>query len=316
MAAPDLLKTPSGNCTLWDSGHAGSNNVVLVHGFTCGPEDWTSVVERIGSSARCLAVHLCGHGAARAVAGPYSIERSAEDTVAIARHLGLQDAVVVGHSMGARIGLEIASLCPEFTRAIVLVEGSSVPGDPDAAGREVAAALEAGKRQQWIESVYANMMLHETSDSDRQRLATRAESVPDQAIIDYFASMAQWDRSSFESAVKATSCPIVALQSTSLDDDEVRRSISEQPRSRWRDGIERFRPDARVAEVPGASHLLMLDRPNVVANEILVTISQQCDRSGDRRIRTAKGRNHTDPIGDQLSNKSSKGGRHAAINLE
>lgn len=316
MAAPDLLKTPSGNCTLWDSGHAGSTNVVLVHGFTCGPEDWTSVVERIGSSARCLAIHLRGHGAAREVGGPYSIERSAEDTVAVARHLGVQDAVVIGHSMGARICLEIASLCPEFTRAIVLVEGSSVPGDPAAAGREVAAALKAGKRQQWIESLYANMMLHELSDTDRQRLAARGESLPDQAIVDYFVSMTRWDRSSLEGVVKASSCPIVVLQSASLDDCEVRRSISEQPRSRWRDGIERIRPDARVVEVPGASHLLMLDRPDVVANEILMTISQQRDTSGDRRIRTARSDDQTEPIGDQLSNNSNRGERHVAISLE
>lgn len=283
MAEPDRLTTPSGRYTIWDSGHAGSTNVVLVHGFTCGPEDWTSVVERIASSARCLAVHLRGHGSAREIAGPYSIEQSAEDTISIARHLGLQDAVVVGHSMGARIGLQIAFLFPEFARAIVLVEGSSIPGDPDTAGHEVAAALKAGKRQQWIESVYANMMLHELSDTDRQRLVARAKSLPDQAITDYFASMARWDLSRFEGAVKASSCPIVVLQSTSLDECEVRRSIGEQPRSRWRDGIERLRPDARVVEVPGASHLLMLDRPNVVADEILLTISQQRDTSGERK---------------------------------
>ena len=307
MAEPDLLTTPSGRCTIWDRGHAGSTNVVLVHGFTRGPEDWTSVVERIGSSARCLAVHLRGHGAAREIAGPYSIEQSAKDTLAIARHLGVQDAVVVGHSMGARIGLQIALVRPEFARAIVLVEGSSIPGDPDTAGHEVAAAFKAGKRQQWIESIYANMMLRHWTDTDRQRLAARAESLPDQAIIDYFASMARWDRSSFQGAVKASSCPIVVLQSTSLDDCEVRRSISEQPRSRWRDGIERFRPDSTVVEVPGASHLLMLDRPNVVANEILVAISQQGDATGDRRIRTAKSDDHTDPVGDQLSNNSCKG---------
>ena len=41
MAEPGLLTTPSGRCTVWDSDHAGSTNVVLVHGFTCGPEDWT-----------------------------------------------------------------------------------------------------------------------------------------------------------------------------------------------------------------------------------------------------------------------------------
>ncbi len=269
MVSPDLLTTPSGICTLWDSGHAGSTNVVLVHGFTCGPEDWTGIVEGIGSSARCISVHLRGHGAAREIAGPYSIEQSAEDTVAIARHLGLQDAFVVGHSMGARICLQIASLCPEFTRAIVLIEGSSVPGDPDTVSCEVTTALEAGKRQQWIGSVYANMMLQGLSETDRQRLAARAERVPDPAIIDYFASMAQWDRLSFEGVVKATSCPIVVLQSTSLDNDEVRRSISKQPRSRWRDVIDRCRPDAKVVEVPDAGHLLMLDRPDVVTNEIL-----------------------------------------------
>ena len=201
------------------------------------------------------------------------------------------------------------SLCPEFTRAIVLVEGSSSSrgsghgrprGGHCVGGGKKTAVDRVSLRQHdasssWTDTLIANDWLHGRKIS------------PDQAIIDYFASMARWDRSRFEGAVKSSSCPIVVLQSTSLDDCEVRRSISEQPRSRWRDGIERYCPDSTVVEVPGASHLLMLDRPNVVANEILVAISRQGDATGDRRIRTARMDDHTDPVGDQLSNNSCKG---------
>ena len=87
------------------------------------------------------------------------------------------------------------------------------------------------------------------------------------------ASMGAWDKARFEDAIKVTTAPITVLQSTSLDDNEVRRSIQVQPKSRWRDGIEANRPDAAFHEVHDAGHFLMLERPEVVVDAILNMVS-------------------------------------------
>src|SRR3712207_7676350 len=50
----------------------------------------------------------------------YGLEAHASDVVRVLDHLGLQDAVICGHSMGGFVALETARSCPDRVRAIVL----------------------------------------------------------------------------------------------------------------------------------------------------------------------------------------------------
>jgi pimeloyl-ACP methyl ester carboxylesterase len=221
----------------------------------------------------CLAVQLPGHGLLRDAPGEYSIERCARDVGTIIRELDIDKAVIVGHSMGARISLELCATQAELVQGMVLVDGSCVPGDPVQVRHEISASLESRGKRNWIEAAYTTMMLDVLPVSVRRKIITRAQQISDRAIIEYMASMGSWDKARFGDAIKVTTAPITVLQSTSLDDNEVRCSIQVQPNSRWRDGFDAHRPDATFHEVQDAGHFLMLERPEVVVDSILSMVS-------------------------------------------
>ncbi len=270
--------TDAGPCRIWGLENRECDpTVVLIHGFTCDSSDWDIIAGQVCERRPCLAVELPGHGLLRDAPGEYSIERCARDIATIIRELGLKKTVLVGHSMGARISLELCSTQAELVQGLILVDGSCVPGDPGQIQKDISTSVESNGKRNWIEAAYTTMMLDSLSASVRRKLIARAQQISAPAIIDYMASMGAWDKARFEDAVMDTTAPITVLQSTSLDDNEMRCSIQVQPKSRWRDGIGAHRPDAAFHEVHDAGHFLMLEQPQLVSDRVEKTAQAHHD---------------------------------------
>lgn len=111
--------------------------VLAIHGITSSSHAWLAVTRALGGAATLIAPDLRGRGASNELAGPYGIAAHARDMVAVLDHLGLDSAVVVGHSLGAYIAARLAADHPARVRAVVLVDGGlTIPGsegvDPQA----------------------------------------------------------------------------------------------------------------------------------------------------------------------------------------
>lgn len=74
------------------------------------------------AGSRVLNLDLLGHGESDRPAGPthYSMSRLADQVVALLDHLGIDQAVVGGTSLGANVSLETAARAPERVRGLVL----------------------------------------------------------------------------------------------------------------------------------------------------------------------------------------------------
>ena len=71
-----------------------------------------------------LALDLRGRGDTdKPDAGPFGMAQHAHDVAAAMRGWGLQDAVVVGHSMGAFVAVALAAEHPDLVRGLVLIDG-------------------------------------------------------------------------------------------------------------------------------------------------------------------------------------------------
>lgn len=107
---------------VWDAAEAPVADVLLVHGVTSSHLAWPGVAERL-PGIRAIAPDLRGRGASNTLEGPAGLRAHAADLVAVLDALGVDKAVVVGHSMGAFVSVVFAHLHPERVSRLVLVDG-------------------------------------------------------------------------------------------------------------------------------------------------------------------------------------------------
>jgi pimeloyl-ACP methyl ester carboxylesterase len=99
--------------------------IVLIHGFGAAIDWWDAIEPRLSSKHRIVMIDLIGHGGTAAPRSGYSIERQAALVAAVITELGIDRAVVIGHSMGAEVATAIAEAYQERVTALVLIDASS-----------------------------------------------------------------------------------------------------------------------------------------------------------------------------------------------
>jgi pimeloyl-ACP methyl ester carboxylesterase len=112
---------------------SGTPIVLAVHGITGSHRAWTPVARHLGDDLTFLAPDLRGRGASQ-LPGPYGLSAHLNDLVAVLDHLGVDKAVLAGHSMGAFLVARLAAAQPDRTEAVALIDGGlvlPVPTDVD-----------------------------------------------------------------------------------------------------------------------------------------------------------------------------------------
>ncbi len=109
---------------VWEpsDGTDAAPSVLLIHGVTASHLSWPGVAERL-PSAQVIAPDLRGRGRSNELSGQAGLAAHARDLVAVLDALGVDRAVVVGHSMGAFVALVLGELYPDRVSRLVLVDG-------------------------------------------------------------------------------------------------------------------------------------------------------------------------------------------------
>lgn len=127
----------------------GPDPVVCLHGITAQHRAFNAAARYLGPSRGLVGVDLRGRGDSDKPESGYGLGAHASDVVRVLDHLGLESAVLVGHSMGGFVALKTALVFPERVRALVLLDGGwprveSAPEEMSEEEKEEAAALEEG----------------------------------------------------------------------------------------------------------------------------------------------------------------------------
>lgn len=83
---------------------------------------WDGVAERLEDDYRLVFYDKRGHGLSEATPAPYSIDDHVGDLAALMDHLDIEDAVIVGLSVGGVIAQALAAKRPELVKALVLCD--------------------------------------------------------------------------------------------------------------------------------------------------------------------------------------------------
>jgi pimeloyl-ACP methyl ester carboxylesterase len=101
----------------------GRPAVVCVHGLTANHSCWTSVAETLAPRHRVIAYDLRGRGDSDKPPRGYDLGAHARDLGAVLDAHGLASAVVMGHSLGAKIALRFAVDAPGRVQRLALWDG-------------------------------------------------------------------------------------------------------------------------------------------------------------------------------------------------
>ena len=96
--------------------------IVFLHGLSSNARFWARVAERL-PGRRMLALDQRSHGLSDRPASGYTHEELTADAAALFDHARLGRALVVGHSWGAAIALELAAARPDLVSGLVFIDG-------------------------------------------------------------------------------------------------------------------------------------------------------------------------------------------------
>ncbi len=104
---------------------SGDPPIVFIHGWTCDHTHFAPQAEYFSTGHRCVLLDMRGHGQSEAV-GPFNIPAFSDDVVWICRQLRLDRPVVVGHSMGGMIAVDLAATHPGLVAAVAALDSPFV----------------------------------------------------------------------------------------------------------------------------------------------------------------------------------------------
>jgi pimeloyl-ACP methyl ester carboxylesterase len=107
---------------VYDEAGAGSPPMIFIHGLGCDHSHFAPQFERYRHGHRVIALDLRGHGQSDKPEQEYTIEGLADDAAWLCGELGVYRPVLVGHSMGSLVALELAARHPDIPAALVLLD--------------------------------------------------------------------------------------------------------------------------------------------------------------------------------------------------
>ncbi len=227
------------------------HTVLLLHGLMGRASTWWRTSRWLADHARVVGIDARGHGDSPA-AGPWRTERFVDDLVEVIEALELGPVVVLGHSMGALHGWQLAALRPDLVRGLVVEDMA-----PDHRGRTAAP---------WVSWFAAMPAVFPSVAAVRD-----AFGWPRSSVGDYFVECVregpqgyrlltghalaseiagEWGEREFWAGVRGVRCPTLLLEAADSP-------IASEQMARMAEVI----PGARHALVPDTGHLLHDDAP-------------------------------------------------------
>jgi pimeloyl-ACP methyl ester carboxylesterase/VanZ family protein len=249
--AAERLVLPEGRVAFWSVG--GGPAVLHIHGWR-GSKRYFEGAPAALPGRRHIALDLLGFGdsskPARFRYGPAEHARVARE---VARNLGVEHAVVVGHSMGGAVALALARDDPAFVEALVLVEPALHLGVPPPFPVTVEQARSAG------------LAVWRMGRGDGASLAKAVVARPG-ALDDRFIGDAM--KAPFHAA--AASLVRLAAQSASLVERPPAARVllvfgdpAFGVRAAYAKALAAKLPGASVRHVEGTNHCPMIEEPDV-----------------------------------------------------
>ncbi|MEV8630030.1 alpha/beta hydrolase [Streptosporangium sp. NPDC051023] len=232
--------------------HGTGAPLVLIHGAFSGiGTSFGTLLPILAKNRQVIAVELQGHGRTADIDRPLTIPHLADDVAALLRHLGLTGADVLGYSLGAGVALELGLRHPGLVRKLVLI---SLSLTRDGLHPEMAGGMEH------LEPAHL-----EGSPFHREYLDTAPNPQDFPALV---AKVKRFDRENNDwpaETLRSIQAPVLTVIG---DSDIVRPEHAVEMFRLSGGGVAgdiAGRPNARLAVLPGTTHITIAYRADWLA---------------------------------------------------
>lgn len=118
----ELIDTSSGTIQVLDEGGSVESPIVLIHCYAGSLRWWDELAPLLTEGHRVIRVDLLGYGGSDKPGTGYAIEDQARAVAEALAELDVEDATLVGHSLGASVATAVAELSPDLAARIVNID--------------------------------------------------------------------------------------------------------------------------------------------------------------------------------------------------
>ena len=237
------------------AGH-GDPPMVFVHGWCCDRTFFQPQFDHFQASHAVATLDLRGCGKSDRPEAGYDIPSLTDDVACLCRHAGIAQPVVVGHSLGGMIAIELAARHPSLPKAVVAVDPGAITPTPEALSvyEGFATQLEGpdgeAVRRAWVDS---GGMFLATDDADRRRWIVETMcAVPLGVAAQVIRGVAAWNG---VGALQLCQAPLLVLRSRTGGSNDPARLLA-------------VKPDLHIGVTVGAGHFNQLEVPEQVNSMI------------------------------------------------
>jgi pimeloyl-ACP methyl ester carboxylesterase len=229
--------------------------LVFVHGWSCDRSYWAAQLPRFSLRFRVVAVDLAGHGESGLGREAWTIAAFGGDVAAVADELGIERAVLIGHSMGGDVIVEAARRLPGRVAGLVWVDTYRKLGSPRTP--EQVQAFVAPFRADFAEAArpFVRGMFPANADPTLvERVVADISAAPPSIACPVMESAIGYDRE-MPRALEELSLPVVAINPDRPPTDVA--------------SLERY--GVQSVFMSGVGHFLMMEDPERF-NPLLETV--------------------------------------------
>ena len=227
--------------------------LVLIHGFPLDHTIWDEVVPLLKDDFDLILPDLRGFGQSDAGNAAYTMRDLADDIASLLDHLGLESAVLAGHSMGGYVALAFADAYPHRTRGLALVASQAAADSPERKAGRYAQAQKIA--EDGIGETVAGMTVKLTADERVRKFVH--DLMRKQKPAGYIGALkAMAERAEKLSMLEKTSFPVLIVHGGA---DALIPLQMEIPLNV---------PRTRVVELSGVGHMPMMESPREVADAL------------------------------------------------
>jgi pimeloyl-ACP methyl ester carboxylesterase len=126
----------------------GDQTLILLHGASDNGMCWKATADKLADEYTVIMPDAQGHGLSDRFGSERKVGDQAHQAAGLIRELGINNPILMGHSMGGTCAANVAALYPDLPRAIILEDpGWMTPGTSQPNRREGASEMKARAEQ-------------------------------------------------------------------------------------------------------------------------------------------------------------------------